>query len=72
MSTIKVDNIVEKTTDNQVFVDKAKVKGLLQNPNTFNYAITVDANTNAFDDPLPSNSALFKSVVIILNLQKTK
>ena len=31
-----------------------------------------DANTNAFDDPLPSNSALFKSVVIILNLQKTK
>jgi len=47
LSTLKVNNVVEKTTDNLVFVDKIKAKGLLQNPNTFNYVLTVDANTNA-------------------------
>ena len=67
MSTIKVDNIVEKTTDNQVFVDKAKVKGLIQNPNTFNYAITVDANTNALMCG-PVNFTANVNVIGVLNI----
>ena len=67
MSTIKVDNIVEKTTDNQVVVDKAKVKGVYQNPNTFNYAITVDSGTNALMCG-PVNFTANVNIVGVLNI----
>ena len=67
MSTIKVDNIVEKTTDNQVVVDKAKVKGVYQNPNTFNYAITVDSGTNALMCG-PVNFTANVNIVGVLNV----